>query len=185
MEIKQAEYDWELQGILDLQASNLESALLSNDGIQDGFVTLKHDMNLLSQMNKEVPSIIAAMDQHVVAYSLCMSKNFRNDIPFLVPMFDLIDSLIFRDTPLSSVNYLIGGQVCVEKKYRGTGLFAKLYNKAKDLYTQTYPLMLTEVSDRNPRSLKAHLKCGFESIHQYSIDGSENWHILAWHWALS
>ena len=97
----------------------------------------------------------------------------------------MIDTLYYKNHNLQELDYLIGGQVCIEKNFRGKGLFYKLYNYAQQSYKSSYPLMLTEVSDRNPRSVKAHLNCGFEIIHSYQMTDQESWSILAWNWNLA
>ena len=135
-------------------------------------------------MNDELPSVIAVSENKIVGYTLSMTRSFREDIPILIPMFEMIDTLQYQGKELSKVNYLIGGQICIDKDFRGKGLFRKLYNFAKKSFQKQYPLMLTEVSDRNPRSAHAHLKCGFENIHQYRINPHEEWSILAWNWTL-
>ena len=73
------------------------------------------------------------------------------DIPVLIPMFEMIDNLVIKGHKLSSVDYLIGGQVCIHKDYRSQGIFYKLYNKAKEVYESLHPIILTEVSTNRRR----------------------------------
>jgi len=181
VKIKLANTTEELQGILDLQKKNLSNAISTQELEEQGYVTVDHSFELLNKMNDELPSVVALKNNKVVAYSLTMTKKFSSDIPVLVPMFQLIDSLLFKDQHLANVEYLVGGQVCIDKEYRSQGIFYKLYNKARDAYQDIYPLMITEVSLRNPRSIKAHQNCGFKIIHEYNLNG-EDWDIMAWNW---
>lgn len=38
---------------------------------------------------------------------------------------------------------------------------------------------MTEVAERNPVSLRAHQKMGFEVVGTYH-DGKEQWHVVVW-----
>ena len=183
MIIKQAHSDLELQGILELQRLNLPQNISNIELQEEGFVTVEHDFDLLKKMNDELAASIAIDNNKVIGYSLAMSKKFSDDIPVLIPMFELIDSLDYKDHLLGEIEYIIGGQVCIDKAYRSRGIFYKLYDKSKKHYSDRFPVMLTEVSKRNPRSIKAHLNLGFESIHEYETD-QDKWVIMAWNWSL-
>ena len=183
MHIRKAKYDWELHGIIDLQSQNLENNISPEQIESEGFVTVRHEYELLAQMNKAAPSIVAVDNDKVVGYTLSMPKQFKEDIPFLIPMFDHIDSLYLDNTSFKDIDYIIGGQICIAPAYRGVGLFNLLYNKARDCYQEQYPIMLTEVSDRNMRSIRAHEKCGFKTIHKYALNSYENWYIMLWDWS--
>lgn len=182
MRIKQVENTIELQQILELQKKNLPTALSESEAGAAGFVTVSHELELLKEMNDHLPSIIAVENGNLAGYTLSMCKSFRNKIPILIPMFDEIDKLNFRNKKLSETEYLVGGQICVAKAYRGRGLFYKLYNGTRDFYKDDYAFLITEVTSKNPGSMTAHLKCGFEAIHDYSMGGPDTWTILAWDW---
>lgn len=73
------------------------------------------------------------------------------------------------------------GQVCIDKDYRGKGLFSMLFQKHKELYSKKYELMVTEIATTNKRSQKAHEKVGFKTIHTHK-DALEEWNVVAWDW---
>jgi ribosomal protein S18 acetylase RimI-like enzyme len=73
------------------------------------------------------------------------------------------------------------GQICIEKEYRGKGIVPMLYNKHKEIYSSQYDFILTEISTRNIRSLKAHEKIGFKTIH-YHRDQLDEWAVVIWDW---
>lgn len=184
MKIKLASTTEELEAILALQKQNLEDSLESTELNREGFVTVRHSLALLEKMNSELPSVIAIDQGKLAGYTLSMTSSFREDIPVLIPMFQLIDRLSYKGRNLSQLPYLVGGQICIDKAFRGQGLFYKLYHFARSSFDHRFPVMLTEVSDRNPRSVHAHLKCGFEIIHEYRMHPHEKWSILAWDWRL-
>ena len=77
----------ELQQILDLQSKNLPTNISTKEAIDQGFVSVHHDMAILEEMNKEYQHIIAKNKGKVVAYALVMLPDFRDKIPILKPMF--------------------------------------------------------------------------------------------------
>ena len=48
-------------------------------------------------------------------------------------------------------------------------------------YRDRFELLVTEVSLRNPRSLRVHERVGFEALHRYR-DSMDDWVILGWDW---
>jgi L-amino acid N-acyltransferase YncA len=75
------------------------------------------------------------------------------------------------------------GQVCIDKNYRGQGLFGNLYKTMQKYYANDFQYLITEISARNPRSLKAHSKVGFEDLKVFTDKVSgEVWHLVIWDW---
>ncbi len=79
------------------------------------------------------------------------SGNVHTD---LMRMIDNLETLSFNGKPLSSFSFYIMGQVCIDKDYRGKGIFNILFQKHKKLYSNAYELLVTEISTKNYRSLK-------------------------------
>jgi len=73
------------------------------------------------------------------------------------------------------------GQLCVAKSHRGLGLVQLLYQYYKDKYATKYTYLITDVDERNRRSIKAHTKSGFEIIDTIHY-GESNWHVILWDW---
>jgi hypothetical protein len=73
------------------------------------------------------------------------------------------------------------GQVCIDKQYRRTGLFDQLYQKHKEIYGSQFDFIVTEVSTRNLRSLRAHERVGFETLNTYQ-DELDEWSVILWNW---
>ncbi|MEM6766157.1 MAG: GNAT family N-acetyltransferase [Bacteroidota bacterium] len=184
LKVKLAETVQELAGILSLQQQNLPKNLSAQELEKEGFVTLEHNMDILFKMNAEAPSIIAKEGEEVVGYCLGMTKSFREVFPILIPMFDEIDSIYFQGKGLDRVDYIISGQVCIGKAYRGQGLLGKMYGYYQQVYHAKYPYLITEISARNPRSVRAHEKVGFQVVHTYSVTlpKPEEWIIVLWDW---
>lgn len=181
VEIQQAVSAAHLKGILELQKANLKEHLPLSVRTKEGFLTLKHSFDILTEMNELLPHIIALDQGKVVGYALSMVKEMRDRVPALHPMFEKIDQLTYKGHPLAAASYYIMGQVCVDAGYRGKGLFRALYEYHRTAYIQKFDYFLTEVSNSNVRSLKAHQKIGFQTITAYE-DDSDHWHLILWDW---
>ncbi len=181
MEIKLAETTDELKQILDLQEQNHCDNVSIERRTTDGFVTVRHNLEMLTEMNSRAKQVIAVHEGKVVAYSLVMLEDFKDMIPVLIPMFKVFESLEYQGKVLSDWPYYVMGQICIAETYRGTGLFKALYKKHKEVYSPRFDLCLTEVASNNPRSLRAHHKQGFETVQTYRDIGNE-WHVLVWNW---
>ena len=77
----------ELEQILTLQKNNLPENLSHKEKIEQGFVTVKHSLEILKRMNDECAHTIAKNNNKVVGYALSMTNNFASEIEVLKPMF--------------------------------------------------------------------------------------------------
>jgi L-amino acid N-acyltransferase YncA len=151
--------------ILQLQKQNLHTEMTTAEQAKKGFVFAEHTLSLLQKMAEYLPQVIALNDAgKVVAYNLAMHVALRNDIPSLVPMFDIFAETHYQGQLLEQYPFIVGGQVCVDNTCRGQGLLRKLYKKTSQSVPPQYQLCVTEVAVRNTISLNAHLKMGFEVI---------------------
>jgi GNAT superfamily N-acetyltransferase len=172
--------DFDLQQILDLQAKNLRHMHSAEVEKDQGFVTVHHSLEVLQAMNEEAKHIIAIDNEHVVGYALAMTRSFKDRIPELVAMFDMLDSLKYKGKSLSDFRYLVMGQICVDASHRGQGVFDGMYNHYFQTYRGEYEVVITEVALRNTRSLRAHERVGFEPLHTYHEAGSEDWVVIGY-----
>jgi len=171
----------ELQQILDLQEQNLPKNISTEELRSQGFVTFQHDLETLQQFHQLAPSVIVKDNDKVVAYALTVVNEARHIFPPIESMFVLLETLQWKDKPFHNIRYYAMGQVCVAKDYRGKGVFEMLYQQHKRSYSHKFDLLVTEISTKNHRSLRAHEKVGFETI---IIEKNEldEWAVVAWDW---
>lgn len=167
--------------IIKLQTANLKHNVVHGTWQTAGFVTVQHDEKLLQEMHATIPHVIALDDGRVVAYALSMARDFAQRIPVLIPMFATIDGLTYEGNLLSDRKYYVMGQICVDADYRGRGIVKEMYALHKTLNNADFDYFITEVSSSNPRSMRAHQKVGFKTIHSYR-DATDEWHVLLWDW---
>ncbi|MBL0099765.1 MAG: GNAT family N-acetyltransferase [Saprospiraceae bacterium] len=165
--------DGELLQILDLQKDNLRSSRSLAEEQEQGFVTVEHTINLLRDMNEHCQHVVAKDGEKVVGYALAMTRDFKDKIAILEPMFVLLDNLVVDGRRMGDGTYLVMGQVCVHKDYRGQGTFQGLYKKYFEIYLPHFGHIITEVAARNTRSIRAHLNVGFKEIYRYDDPGSK------------
>jgi GNAT superfamily N-acetyltransferase len=165
--------------ILQLQKRNLCSALSEEQQAQQGFVFAEHTMELLKMMAAQLPQVIAVSHGNVVGYNLAMPVAMKTALPSLVPMFTEFERSHYKGRPLATYHFMVGGQVCVAKDFRGHGLLSRLYHETRNRLPSGYQLCVTEVAARNRVSLQAHQKMGFEVVSTYH-DGKELWKVVVW-----
>lgn len=171
----------ELEQIFRLNQANLKQNLGLEEQMAEGFVSWLYSVELLEKMHSLAPSVIAKEGSKVVAYALTTLKESSSFHPDLKEMFHNLEEVSYKNSPLSSFHFYCMGQICVAKEHRGKGLVKALYQKHKELYSSEYDFILTEISTRNYRSLKAHQKIGFETIYTHR-DAMDEWEVVVWDW---
>ena len=180
VQITQAKTTEDLLGILHLQQQNLAVHLSPEEALEQGFVTIVHDLDILRRMNDAAPHTIAKDGERVVGYALTTLPQFRAAIPFLESLFERLDHLQWHEKPFLKVNYFVMGQVCVAKDYRGMGIFDRLYQGLKEFHAERFEMVVTDISSRNTRSLRAHERVGFEVLQEFAVEGGEIWVVVGW-----
>ncbi len=169
---KNTETKNELEQILLLQRANLPQYISTEEKQAQGFVTVHHDLKTLDRMNKIVPHIIATENNQVVGYALCMHPKFAKDIEILKPMFNQISNSILKD-----LNFIVMGQICIDKSYRKKGVFRKLYKSMMQAIQPNFSIIVTQIDHTNTRSLQAHQAIGFKKLNTYYADG-HHWELI-------
>lgn len=165
----------ELDQILVLQRANLARNLDAEARASQGFVTVEHSRDVLAAMHAVAPSVVARAGGALVGYALVMPVECRALVPVLEPMFA-------RAFACRVARFYVMGQICVAEPWRGRGVFDLLYAAHRRQLAARYDRVVTEVSTRNARSLRANERVGFRIIERYR-DASDEWALLVWDWA--
>lgn len=170
----------DVQQILHLQELNHPSAITEETLRSQGFVTVRHSPEVLLRMNQMYPSVLAKDGDRLAGYCLVMLREFAVEVPILIPMFEKLESLQWQGQSLQESRWFVMGQVCVAEGYRGIGVFDGMYQKLKEHCRSDFDFTVTQVAERNPRSLRAHHRVGFETFHIYpDANAGETWHVIA------
>ena len=171
----------ELQGIRALQQANLKKNLSEQEVESQGFVTAEYTMDFLEALHQASPSIIAKDKETIAGYLFVVVKSIRHQHDLLSDLFNSIDKIVYNGLLLKNSNYVIVGQLCVARDYRGLGLVQKMYAFYKTTLAGEFDYCLTDVAKDNIRSLKAHEKSGFSIIETLEYGGL-GWNIILWDW---
>jgi ribosomal protein S18 acetylase RimI-like enzyme len=174
--------DDEIFQIIELQKNNLLQNLTAEQIVSQGFVTVIHSFETLKKMNNTEASIIAKDNEKVIGYLLAMTNETKNDIPVLIPMFNAFDEVVYQNKKISGYHYIVVGQVCIADGYRGRGILDNCYNAYKNHFINKYDFAITEIHKTNKRSIKAHIRIGFELVHSYKDLNGDEWDIVIWDW---
>ncbi len=185
MIITTSQTNQDLVQILALQKQNLAQSLSEEEISREGFVTVNHSFEDLKKMNSYEQSVIAKENDTVVAYLLAMTQQSKYDIPILLPLFEMFNQTPYRGKKISEYNYLVVGQVCVAKEFRGKGILDECYKEYKNQFENKYDFAITEIAQKNIRSMKAHERIGFKTIHQYREANGTDWNIVVWDWKVA
>ena len=172
----------EILQILELQKSNLPQNLTEEQITTQGFVTVNHSFDTLKKMNIIEQSIIAKDNDNVIGYLLAMTRKSGNDIPVLIPMFNAFDNVMYNDKKISGYKYIVVGQVCIAEGWRGKGILDNCYTEYKKHFSDKYDSAITEIHVKNKRSIYAHERIGFDTIHIYQDPKGDEWNIVLWDW---
>ncbi|WP_407524828.1 GNAT family N-acetyltransferase [Lacibacter sp. MH-610] len=178
---KTVETDEELMQILELQQLYLAGHTSWQEEQEQGFVTVEHNLEKLKILHALSPSVIVKDDSRVIAYALVLMPEAGGIFPELVSLFQMLQQLNYHGQPLYTHRFYVMGQICIHKNYRGRGVFELLYQKHKELLQAQYDFVVTSVATRNTRSIRAHEKTGFKTIHHF-MDDHEDWLVILWDW---
>lgn len=172
----------DLEEILFLQNENLAQGLTKEAIQSQGFVTVKHSYDQLKKLNDIEKHLIAREDKKLIGYVLAMTQASKSDLPILIPMFTIFSTLLYSDKIIADHHFIVVGQVCIDKNYRGQGIFDQCYHQYKKYYENKFDFAITEIAITNTRSLKAHKRIGFKEIHTYKSPDNVEWIIVLWDW---
>jgi predicted GNAT superfamily acetyltransferase len=181
MQIKLVETNSELAGIKALQTANLNTNISADEAATQGFVSAVYTLAFLENMHAQAPSVIAMYNNEVVGYALVATKAVCMQHDLLADLVNTINLQTYQGHALANENYIVVGQLCVAKAFRGKGMVQQLYNYYKQAYSQHYTYLITDVAQANPRSLKAHQNTGFQVINTLTYGGI-SWDIVLWNW---
>lgn len=174
--------DEDIRGILNLLESNLAIHVPDEVEGDEGFVTMAYSLADLKRMHEVEPSIIARENDRVIAYVLALDPLITKDFPMLAPLLKLFDEINYEGKLISAYHYLIIGQACIDKDYRGKGIFKKIYAAYKEQFKDTYDFAISEIATRNKRSMNAHKAIGFIPVFEYTGPDGIAWTVVVYDW---
>lgn len=147
----------DIDDILTLHKSFHVDTVLEEDR-KDGFVTTPFTAELLEELIVQEKGLFVARDaDRIAGYAMSASWQFCSQWPMFQYMIGRLSEVKYRRQILDTENSYQYGPVCIDKPYRGTGVFQTLFAYALGEMSAKYPFMITFVNKKNPRSVAAHV----------------------------
>jgi hypothetical protein len=150
-------------GILKLQKGNL-LVNLSSKQAEDGFLFVEFSEKQIDEINRDLCVIVAESGSEIVGYLGGTSCRYSTQFPILLTMLGRLNKLAIEGNQLTEENTFIYGPVCIGKSARGSGILNGLYQALKEIASMRYSFCILFISDKNPRSINAHLKLGMNRL---------------------
>ncbi len=144
-------------------------------------MTAVYTFEFLKKMNNSTPHVIAKHDDVVVAYCLAVSVEICAEHDLLSDLVAHINRLSYKGRSLRDCKYIVIGQLCVKKGYRGIGVVPALFNLYRERYSSEYEFPITDVARVNRRSIRVFTKSGYEVIASLEFDGVV-FDVVIWDW---
>lgn len=152
---------------------------ISEEDKPDGFVTTLFTTDQLrALMEQEQGVSIAVSDGKVIGYAMAGSWEFWSEWPLFEYMIERLNEDNYCGDTMTVENSYQYGPICVDKEYRGTGVFQGLFWFSLKTMADKYPYMLTFINQINPRSYKAHTeKVGMDVIKTFEFNDNDYWEL--------
>ncbi|MBP6236284.1 MAG: hypothetical protein KA536_09090 [Saprospiraceae bacterium] len=162
-----------IPGIITLQNKYLYAYLTAEER-KKGFVTTPFTELQIEKAIDEKGLFIAIDGELVVGYVFAGTWAYFSAWPIFPLMIERLMGKNFGDMIISDTNTFQYGPVCIDEKYRGTGLFNLLFEGMRIEMAKKIPIGLTFINQINTHSYHAHTKkLGLEMIDTFSFNGNE------------
>jgi GNAT superfamily N-acetyltransferase len=162
----------DINNILELHKKYHIDSISEQDKL-DGFVTTPFTSELLEELiTKERGIFIAKDGDRLAGYAMSASWEYWSKWPLFQFMIDGLKDLNYHGQKLDITNSYQYGPVCVDRAYRGTGVFEDLFFYALEEMASRYSFMVTFVNKANRRSLAAHTRrLGLPVVNEFEYGG--------------
>ena len=161
----------DIEGVLSLHRKYHVDTVSDKDR-DDGFVTTQLNEELLSALIvRENGLFVAVHGDKIVAYVMVASWEYCSQWPLFRYMIERLDEEKFLGMRLSRTNSYQYGPICIDKEYRGSGVLANIFDLARREMGKKYPILVTFINKKNPRSAAAHIdKLGLAVVKEFEYN---------------
>lgn len=155
--------------IVELQNKNLFSR--QQNDLASGFLSTQYTAAHFQQMNEAVGVVVCEHENNLIGYLGSCHIDFFRQFPVASAMIDKISTQRYQDLPLDFQQIVFANPVCIEKQYRGQGVYLELCKHLLPYYPKQYNKAITLVAVENQCSYTATSRLGFEVIDQFAAAG--------------
>lgn len=164
----------DIPGVLKLQEKYLYRNMTEEER-KDGFVTTPFTYQQIEEILKENGLFVAKNKNGVVvAYIFAASWKYFEQWEIFNYMVSRFPNISFQNQKITTSNSFQYGPVCIDKKYRGQGLFNRLFEEMRLEFVKKYPISITFINKINQISTAAHTrKLGWEIIDEFEFNNNQ------------
>lgn len=145
---------------------------LNDEERKEGFVTTRFTTEQLEDAVKE-KGLFVAEDEHyrIIAYAFGASWDYFAQWEIFNYMVLRFPQLSFDGRKITTSNSFQYGPVCIDKKYRGTGVLLLIFEEMRIELLKRFPISITFINKVNLVSEKAHTKkLGWQIIDEFEFN---------------
>ncbi len=162
----------DIEGVLALH-KKYHVDTVSEEDRADGFVTTQFDGELLRELiHREKGLFVAEEGDRIAAYVMAASWGYCSRWPLFQHMIERLGEVTFLGQTLTCDNSYQYGPVCIDGEYRGTGVLERIFDLARKEMGRRYPILVTFVNKKNPRSARAHSRMGLTVALEFEYRGN-------------
>lgn len=162
----------DFEQVVSLQKRN-SLAVLKADELDDGFLSSSFSATQFAQISESVALYVARNNSSVIGFVCASTPEFNRSFPLPAAMIERFPEISIGSHLLTELRSFITGPVCVDKNYRGQGIFEALYGALFEAQKTRFDVALALISVANKRSIKAHQKVGMDAIDSFRFGDRE------------
>ncbi len=166
----------DFQQIVELQNRNLRLNL-SADDLTDGFLGTAFTIDQFKEMDRSIAVVVAIENDKICGYLCASTPEFNESTPAPSAMLKACSRITYKGKVLTDYKFFVATPICIDKKYRGTGVYIGLCQKILELIPHEHELAVGFIHTENHRHLKAREKMDLEIVGQFSL-GENTFHII-------
>ena len=163
--------DNDYQGLLRIQRENAVGSVPAGQRA-GGFLSAEFTVDQLRAMHESAGIVVATVGDSLAAFFCLSTLEANQDAPIVMAMRETMRSVLLDGRPIESCSFVVAGPICIDKQYRGSGLFERLYEFAVNHFATRFELAVAFIAQENQRSLKAHEKVGMVPLAQFEYRGA-------------
>ena len=147
---------------------------LNDEERNNGFVTTPFTTSQIEEIIKQNGLIVACNEGNtIIAYAFAGNWKYFEQWEIFNFMVSRFPILSFNGNEITTENSFQYGPVCIDKKYRGTGLLNLLFEDMRIELLKRYPISITFINKVNVVSKIAHTKkLGWEIVDEFEFNNN-------------
>jgi hypothetical protein len=176
MQLRKAQIT-DIEGVIALQSKYLINNIPESERA-GGFVTTPFTVKQIADVIDLEGMFVVENESKIIGYTFAADWEYFSQWPIFPYMVSRFPLLSFDNQGLTVENTFQYGPICIEKTYRGSGLFQQLFEFMRLTMRNRYPIGITFINKMNQRSFIAHTqKLDLQVIDEFSFNQNEYYNL--------